>query len=61
MNNGETEQRTDSDKGLGEKGQRSNKVEFLLAVAGNIVGLGKRLVIHRALFKKREGEDARES
>ncbi|XP_046724274.1 sodium- and chloride-dependent betaine transporter-like [Silurus meridionalis] len=34
------QQRRAADKDLGERGQWSNKVEFLLAVAGNIIGLG---------------------
>lgn len=37
---GEAEKRTAGNKELSERGQWSNKVEFLLAVAGNIVGLG---------------------
>lgn len=33
-------ERTAGNKELSERGQWSNQVEFLLAVAGNIVGLG---------------------
>lgn len=35
-----SEKRTVGNKELSERGQWSNKVDFLLAVAGNIVGLG---------------------
>ncbi|KAL7853845.1 hypothetical protein AOLI_G00206890 [Acnodon oligacanthus] len=37
---GETERRTPAAEQMGERGQWKNKVEFLLAMAGNIVGLG---------------------
>ncbi|KAL7844240.1 hypothetical protein SRHO_G00227790 [Serrasalmus rhombeus] len=37
---GEPERRTPAAEQMGERGQWKNKVEFLLAMAGNIIGLG---------------------
>lgn len=57
----EAEKRTSGSKELSERGQWSNKVEFLLALAGNIVGLGNLWRFPYLCFKNGGGKDLQES
>lgn len=54
---GEAEQRIAADKVISERGQWSNKVEFLLAVAGNIIGLGNVWRFPYLCFKNGGGKE----
>lgn len=56
----EAEKKTARSKELSERGQWSNKVEFLLAVAGNIVGVGNLWRFPYLCFKNGGGENLQE-
>lgn len=54
---GEAEQRTATDEDISERGQWSNKVEFLLVVAGIIIGLGNVWRFPYLCFKNGGGKE----
>lgn len=58
---GKEEQRVAADKDVSEREQWSNKVEFLLAVAGNIIGVGNVWRFPYLCFKNGGGKKERSS
>lgn len=54
---GIAEQRIAADKDISERGQWSNKAEFLLAVAGNIIGVGNVWRFPYLCFKNGGGKE----